>query len=512
VDGVTAVGAGEGDWNQWRGAGRNGIVLDATPLADSWPEEGPPLLWESEPIPSDHYGGHGSAVVSDDKVFMALVWHRDVPTETRAIDHRVLAKLGFRGTNFSDELKARLEGARLDRNPRLRGSAFDAWAKSWVEENLDHDQQMSLGSWCISRLRAGSDALSFKDFDKLLEVRSRRFASHDEMAAWIDERSFSPEVAARIVEAVPNTRLAAQEVILALDAQTGETIWKAAFESEETARSGSSTPSVINGRVYAVLRQTLYCLDAASGKLLWKSPTPAIAPASCPLVVDGKVVILAGRLVAYGVETGEKLWEQEAFSGQNASPVAWEVDDRGFIACNARDALVIVDARSGDVVERIEGGGDATPVVEGEFLVVFSSKKPGEGLHAFRLNDAGDGLEKLWTHNWDSRRKHSSPLIYEGHVYLVGGDRLMCVELVSGEIRWSEDRKLSISSPSIADGKIYFLESNGNFLTMLEASPEELVELGRARVRGLACPSPTISKGKIFVRKADKLASFDLRD
>ncbi|MFV1996349.1 MAG: hypothetical protein ACC661_13005, partial [Verrucomicrobiales bacterium] len=54
---LAAVGAGEDDWNQWRGAGRNGIVLDATPLAGSWPEEGPALLWESEFIPSDHYGG-----------------------------------------------------------------------------------------------------------------------------------------------------------------------------------------------------------------------------------------------------------------------------------------------------------------------------------------------------------------------------------------------------------------------------------------------------------------------
>lgn len=501
--------AAAADWNQWRGPDRNGVSRDGPPLADSWPEEGPAKVWDSESIPSDHYGGHGSTVAAGGKVFIAMIWHRDVPTETRAIDHRVMSKLGYRGGNLSPELREVLEEARLNRSPRLRGDAFEEWAKKIVEDNLDQDQQLSLGSWVISRLREGKQALSFDDFDKLSTVSRHRFENHDAMVAWIDEQGFSDEVKQRIIEAVPNTRMAAEDVIACFSAESGETLWKAAFASEETSRSASSTPCVADGRVYAALRESVYCVDAESGDLVWKAPLPATGPASCPLVVGGKVVILAERLVAYGIESGEKLWEQEAFKGKNASPVPWETGGRTLIACNSRDALILVDARTGEVVWKGKGGGDGTPVVSGDYLVVFSSHKP-DGLFAYKLNAAGDGLEEVWTHTWVSRRKSTTPIIYEGHVYLMGGEKHLCLALEDGAVKWEEDRQSDISSPVLVDGKIFVLESNGSYLMMIKATPDAYEELGRARLRALKCPSPAIAGGKLFLRMADTISCFEL--
>ena len=39
------------DWPQWRGPTRDGIVHGGPKLADSWPMEGPKLLWKSGAIP-----------------------------------------------------------------------------------------------------------------------------------------------------------------------------------------------------------------------------------------------------------------------------------------------------------------------------------------------------------------------------------------------------------------------------------------------------------------------------
>ena len=81
------------DWPQWRGAERNGLAAEGSPLSNAWPTEGPALLWESEAeIPSNDNGGHGSPVVSDGKVYLSVVWHTDVPTDTRQIDELVLRK------------------------------------------------------------------------------------------------------------------------------------------------------------------------------------------------------------------------------------------------------------------------------------------------------------------------------------------------------------------------------------------------------------------------------------
>ena len=247
------------DWNQWRGPNRNGVGDDSMPLANAWPEEGPKALWKrkSEEIPSNHYGGHGSVSVAGGKVYASLIWHRDVPTETRSIDRRVLSKLGHRGGNLSPELKEKFEEARLNRNLRLRGDAFEEWAKNWVEENFDQDQQLSLGSWAISRLRAGGQAIALDDLDKMGALNNKCFEGHEEMMEWIEGQEFAPEVAERVVAAVPNTRLAAEDVVACYDGESGEVIWKKAFESEETNRSASSTPAVVDGRVYAALRESM---------------------------------------------------------------------------------------------------------------------------------------------------------------------------------------------------------------------------------------------------------------
>ena len=127
-------------------------------------------------------------------------------------------------------------------------------------------------------------------------------------------------------------------------------------------------------------------------------------------------------------------------------------------------------------------------MVSGEYLVVFSSFKPG-GLFAYKLNASGDGLEEVWSHTWISRRKSTTPIVYEGHVYLMGGEKhhLSCPRN-DGAVKWEEDRKSDISSPVLVDGKIFVLESNGSYLSMVKASPEAYEELGRARLRALKCP------------------------
>jgi hypothetical protein len=74
------------DWPQWRGPNRDGVAPDSPPLIDKIPEAGLPELWESEMIPSNDDGGLSTPVVAGGKVFVALPWHRQEPTETRQIE------------------------------------------------------------------------------------------------------------------------------------------------------------------------------------------------------------------------------------------------------------------------------------------------------------------------------------------------------------------------------------------------------------------------------------------
>ena len=69
---VTALVAA--DWPQWRGAQRNAVSLD-TELADTWPDDGPPVVWRTKIGASfkNHYGnGPRSTPLVDDAVVFAI--------------------------------------------------------------------------------------------------------------------------------------------------------------------------------------------------------------------------------------------------------------------------------------------------------------------------------------------------------------------------------------------------------------------------------------------------------
>ena len=70
-----AEAPGGGDWPQWRGPTRDGIAPTGPKLLDSWPKEGPKLLWKTDWIPASlSGGGMGHPVVADGKVFLYVTW------------------------------------------------------------------------------------------------------------------------------------------------------------------------------------------------------------------------------------------------------------------------------------------------------------------------------------------------------------------------------------------------------------------------------------------------------
>ena len=61
--GTAAQERASGDWRQWGGPGRN-FIVDAGGLAESWPADGPPVLW-SRPLGT----GHSSILAADGRLF-----------------------------------------------------------------------------------------------------------------------------------------------------------------------------------------------------------------------------------------------------------------------------------------------------------------------------------------------------------------------------------------------------------------------------------------------------------
>src|SRR6185436_10684772 len=94
---ISAAWAGS-EWNQWRGPNRNGILPQSQPLMNSFPAEGLKELWDSETIPSNDDGGLGSVVVTDGRAYVSVVWHSDVPSDTRTINDLIMRQIGYQST------------------------------------------------------------------------------------------------------------------------------------------------------------------------------------------------------------------------------------------------------------------------------------------------------------------------------------------------------------------------------------------------------------------------------
>lgn len=86
----------------------------------------------------------------------------------------------------------------------------------------------------------------------------------------------SPVVAEGKVYLYVHDQAASADLIFCLDANTGKTLWKARYAGRPNGGC-SSTPYVGGGKVFVVGSNGMYCLDAGSGKEVWKTPSISLA-------------------------------------------------------------------------------------------------------------------------------------------------------------------------------------------------------------------------------------------
>lgn len=119
-----------------------------------------------------------------------------------------------------------------------------------------------------------------------------------------------------------------EEVVTSYRTATGEPVWMHAdavrfFESNAGA-GPRATPTLAHGRVYTLgATGLLNALDAGDSTLLWQrdvvaasgASTPPWGFSSSPLVLDDLVVVQAGAVLAYDLDTGEPRCQGPATGG-----------------------------------------------------------------------------------------------------------------------------------------------------------------------------------------------------
>ena len=144
--------------------------------------------------------------------------------------------------------------------------------------------------------------------------------------------------------------------------------------------------------------------------------------------------------------------------------------------------------------------------------------------------DLGDGLERARDVAGVDDRDEGGVLGDRGgdvggavlvgeYLYGSSGNALVCVEFKTGQVKWSE-RSVAPGAVCYADGRLYLHGESGE-VALVEAIPEAYRELGRftppnppqkrANAGEKAWAYPVIADGRLYIRDADCLWSYDIK-
>ena len=321
-----------------------------------------------------------------------------------------------------------------------------------------------------------------------------------------------------------------EEAVVALDAASGETVWRVPvgpFVQAELQDGGPrSTPAIAGEMVIAISSQArLVALAAADGELLWErdltewGPVPRFGYAMSPLVDGERIIVEVGDrgkapgVVALDRATGEPRWTALDGPAGYTSPVVTEIAGvRQYVF--ARFSEVVGLAVDGAVLWRHETPSHAAipmPVrVDSDKIFVSSSEDSFGGI-LLRVTHDGEtfAVEELWSQRL-MRNHFNSSVAVGGQIYGFDNGTLRCLDAASGERRWAK-RGFGKGSLVAAGNKLFVLGDAGT-VALVEADPSAYRESGRLQLTagGRAWTEPSLAGGRLLVRDFDEIVSLEL--
>ena len=321
------------------------------------------------------------------------------------------------------------------------------------------------------------------------------------------------------------------DVIVCLDVKTGKEVWKHEFplalDPNSFEGGPRSTPTVDGSVVFSMSHQgDIWALNAATGKPVWYKHTqkdfggkrPGWGYACSPLVEGNLLLIDAGgdgsSTLALNKTNGEVVWKSGSDSAGYASPVVADIGGHRTVVMFKANALVGLDVKDGKELWRTPWKTSydvnaATPVIAGNSVLISS----GYGTGAALFEIGGGGASQKWR-NKSLRAHFNSPVVYQGAIYGIdgntGGGNLVCLDLASGAVKWSE-KSVQGGSLILAGDKLVCLSEKGE-LVIADAAPGGFHASLRAPVMEKRCwVQPTLSGGRLFVKNNEgDLACLDL--
>lgn len=404
--GLLPLASRAADWPQWRGPERNGISPE-TGLLKEWPEGGPKQVWQVK----DVGGGYSTPAVVGDRIYLLGNEGMD--------DEFVQA----RSVNDGKKLwQTRIGKVAPNRGPQYPGARSTPTVVGDVLYALGSD-----GDLVCLETKGGKERWK----------KNLRTDFGGKPGNWA--YSESPLIDGDVLVVAPG---GSEATIVALNAQTGETVWKTALPEGDEAAYASAVITEAAGKKQYVefLQKGVVGVDAETGKLLWRyGRTAEGSPANIltPVVDDNFVYTAASRsgggLVRIEVNGGSLEAEEVYFSPKLPKSIggAVKIGDELY---GTTDVLVCADFATGEIKWQDRGVGAAS-VCYADGHLYLHDEKTGEVV-LVEASPEGYSEKGRFTPSAvperDKERSWAYPAIANGRLYIRDLNALWAYDIEDG--------------------------------------------------------------------------------
>jgi outer membrane protein assembly factor BamB len=332
------------------------------------------------------------------------------------------------------------------------------------------------------------------------------------------------------------TRQEPDEILRALDAETGKVIWESRYPAPykpnpaATGKHGTgpkSTPALANGKIYTFgMSGIVSAFDAASGKRLWQKPAPPVEPmyhtAMSPLVDRGVVFLHVGghsngSLTAFNADTGDVKWTWNGDGPAYGSPMVADLAGSRQIITFTQDNLVSVAAATGELLWKrpfsVRATRNAvTPVLYGDMVIVSGL---GKSVTAFKVVKRNDQFttEDVW---------ENADVTMDMSTGVISGDRLLgfsprnsgqyfAIDARTGKTLWLSDPRQAENAAVVRAGTLWFALEDDAELIVSRAAADAFQPLRRYSVAESATwAQPVVAGNRVLVKDVSSVSLWTL--
>jgi streptogramin lyase/outer membrane protein assembly factor BamB len=341
----------------------------------------------------------------------------------------------------------------------------------------------------------------------------------------VDPKLPKPEDQPERVFGIKHPNTSYEMVLLCFDRKTGDRLWREVAKTivpheghHKDASFASASPFCDGERVYFWFGSAGMFAYSLDGKKVWERDLgPAkvgasLGEGSSPVVHDGKLIIVRDHSGQSTIEcldaaSGKTIWKKDRDEGNAwATPAIAKHDDMTQVITTASNQVCSYNLENGEVIWSATGltnNSTPCPIVEGNTVYCMTGYQ-GHALLAIPITETGDVTDKI---TWKADRGTPyvpSPILYDGQLYFTQSNQGILTSLQSkdGSEVIARTRVPDLgdiyASPVGADGRIYFVGRKGT--TVVIESGKEFKVLATNQLEDNFHASPALAGNQLFLR------------